>query len=214
MHPAREVGGDFYDFFFVDDEHLCFVIGDVSDKGVPAALFMMVARAHLRTTASLDSDPGEMLYRTNNLLHADNESCMFVTILCARLNVRTGELRVANAGHNPPILSRKGAVPEYQHITAGFVAGGMQDTRYPVSDIKLAPGDLFFMYTDGVTEARSPSAGLFGEKRLLRSFSSVAKTDPHGIIESILAEVEFFAAGTAQSDDITLLALRYRGPVS
>jgi len=214
MRPAREVGGDFYDFFFIDDEQFCFVIGDVSDKGVPAALFMMMARTHLRTAASLDPDPSAMLERANQLLNADNASCMFVTVLCVRLNVRTGELRAANAGHNPPLLGRSAGEASYHRIPAGFVAGGMPGTRYPAASLTLSPGDLIYLYTDGVTEARNGDAALYGDKRLLETFTRLSALAPQALVEAVLADVQGFAAGAPQSDDITMLALRYRGPAA
>lgn len=208
--PAQEVGGDFYDFFFVDERHLCFLVGDVSEKGVPAALFMMVTKALLRREAAATAAPQEILHRVNNLLCPDNESSMFVTIFCAVLNVESGALSFCSAGHNPPLLRRKGKAPEFLRPAPGFVVGGMLDTEYEAESIALNAGDLILLYTDGVTEARNRSGEFFGEDRLERCLAD-GPEDVSAVIESIHACVRKFAFGEPQSDDITMLALRFNG---
>jgi len=210
MDPAKEVGGDFYDFFLVDHRTLCFLIADVSDKGVPAALYMMVAKTLLKTEALRGLGPDEILFRVNNLL-ADNDSCMFVTVFCALLDTDTGEVRFANAGHNPPLIYRKDVGFEYLKIQAGFVIGPMADSTYVTESITLGEKDVFFLYTDGVTEAKNPATELFGEKRLLEALNRGEVSDLTTMVHAIRNKVEEYANGAPQSDDVTMLALKFRG---
>lgn len=210
MDPAKEVGGDFYDFFFVDDCHLCFLIADVADKGVPAALYMMVAKTLLKSEGQRLGEPDQILANVNNILAADNDSCMFVTVLCAVINVETGELRLTSAGHNPPLLSDAAGV-RYLSLATGFVVGPVPDQVYKTDRLTLRPGDTLFLYTDGVTEAQNRQQELFGEERLLEAFRSGPADDPAAVIRYIRGVVTGFVDGAAPSDDVTMVALTYRG---
>ncbi|MCM0080044.1 SpoIIE family protein phosphatase [Geomonas sp. Red32] len=210
MDPAKEVGGDFYDFFFVDDKTLCFLIADVSDKGVPAALYMMVAKTLLKTEALRGLGPDEILFRVNNLL-ADNDSCMFVTVFCALLDTASGEVRFSNAGHNPPLLYRTGRGFEFLKIRAGFVLGPMPDSSYTMERVTLGANDLLFLYTDGITEAKNPAGELYGEKRLLEALNGGEVGDLAAMVQAIRTRVDEHAGGAPQSDDVTMLALKFRG---
>ena len=210
MDPAKEVGGDFYDFFFIDDEHLCFLVADVSDKGVPAALYMMVAKTLLKSEGQRLGDPALILSSVNNILSADNESCMFTTVLCATLNTRSGEVRIANAGHNPPLLIDAEGV-RYLRLKTGLVLGPIPDLAYENDSVMLQPGDTLFLYTDGVTEAQNSEHALYGEQRLQAALVRCPREDLTEMIHCIRAEVTRHAHGAPQSDDVTMLAITYRG---
>lgn len=210
MDPAKEVGGDFYDFFFIDHHNLCFLIADVADKGVPAALYMMVAKTLLKSEGQRLGEPDQILACVNNTLAEDNESCMFATVFCAILDTRTGEVRFANAGHNPPLLiDARGT--RYLTLKAGFVLGPVEDSAYVTERLTLQPGETLFLYTDGVTEAKNPEEELYGEPRLLDDLERGPKEDLTEMIHSIRAEVTRHANGAPQSDDVTMLAVKYRG---
>lgn len=210
MDPAKEVGGDFYDFFFVDHERLCFLIADVSDKGVPAALYMMVAKTLLKTEAQRGGSPEKVLSDVNNILDDGNDSCTFVTVFMAMLNTRTGEVQFANAGHNPPIVVHQG---EYSYLTmkSGFVLGPMPDSQYTNEVLTLLPGDTLFLYTDGVTEATNAQLELYSEERLLDALKQRSTDNLEDLVHSIRNDVQQHANGAAQSDDVTMLAIRYKG---
>jgi sigma-B regulation protein RsbU (phosphoserine phosphatase) len=210
MDPAKEVGGDFYDFFFIDDTHLCFLIADVSGKGVPAALYMMVAKTLLKSEGQRLGEPDQILSCVNNILAVDNDSCMFATVFCAILNTETGDVRFANAGHNPPlILDSQGT--RYLALKPGFVLGPMPDTVYEAERITMQPGDTLFLYTDGVTEAQNREEELYGEPRLRDALQRAPKDDVAEMIHCIRAEVTRHANGAPQSDDVTMVAIKYRG---
>jgi phosphoserine phosphatase RsbU/P len=213
MDPAREVGGDFYDFFFVDKDRLCMIIGDVSGKGVPAALFMAISKALLKTEALLGLPPDEILYRVNNILLPDNKTCMFVTLFCMILNTATGELAISNAGHNPPLICGDNRCFDFFSVPAGCVVGVMEDTKFICKKMILNPNDLVFLYTDGVTEAMNGQRKMFSEERLRLTLENLKDThrDVQDIIKVMREEIREFADGEEQSDDITMLALRYHG---
>ena len=210
MDPAKEVGGDFYDFFFVDEQNLCFLIADVADKGVPAALYMMVAKTLLKSEGQRLGEPDRILSSVNNILAADNDSCMFTTVFCAILNTGTGEVRFANAGHNPPLLMESRGI-RYLTLKPGFVLGPIPDTPYETERIALQPGDTLLLYTDGVTESKNREDELYGEQQLLAALQRAPKDDLAAMIHFIRKEVTAHAAGAPQSDDITMVALTYRG---
>jgi len=212
MDPAKEVGGDFYDFFFVDERRLCLIIGDVSDKGVPAALYMMVAKTLLKSEALRDADPSKVLERVNDILALDNETSMFVTVFCAILDTETGRLACANAGHLPPLIHHADGSVELRNFVPGFVLGPLPDIQYTTEEMQLMPGDLIMLYTDGVTEAINHEKAMFGEQLMMDSVKGVAGGGAEDIINAIRSEVQAFAGSTPQSDDITMLALRYIGP--
>lgn len=210
MDPAKEVGGDFYDFFFIDATHLCFLIADVSDKGVPAALYMMVAKTLLKTEAQRLGDPALILASVNNILAAGNDRCMFATVFCAILDTSSGEVRYANAGHNPPLLFAQNGF-SYLHPQVGLVLGPMPEIAYTTEQMRLSPGDMLFLYTDGVTEALNRNQELYGETRLLQALRAAPLDDLMTLTRHIRDEVSRHADGAPQSDDVTLVALTWRG---
>lgn len=210
MDPAKEVGGDFYDFFFINDTCLCFLIADVADKGVPAALYMMVTKTLLKSEGQRLGEPDQILFSVNNILAADNDSCMFTTAFCAILDTRTGEVRFANAGHNPPLILDSRGI-RYLAPKAGFVLGPMADTTYETEQLTLQPGDTLFLYTDGVTEAKNRQDELYGEQRLLDALQQSPHQDLAQMIHHIRDEVTRHSNGAPQSDDITMVAITYRG---
>lgn len=211
MEAAKEVGGDFYDFFYCDDTHLCFVIGDVSGKGVPASLFMAVTKTLIKTTATAISDPGAVLTKVNNDLSRGNDACMFVTIFLGLLDTGTGELLFANGGHNPPLVVAETGEAEFLAVPKGLVLGAMEDYLYRTDKIQLKPGESLFMYTDGVTEAMNAGEELFSEERLKSRLNSLRGSGVRDMISGVMEELVFFADSAAQSDDITMLAVRYKG---
>ncbi|MDZ4185789.1 MAG: SpoIIE family protein phosphatase [Desulfuromonadales bacterium] len=209
--PAKEVGGDLYDFFLLDDEHLFFSIGDVSGKGVPAALFMAAAKTLMKGTAAANLTLAEVLARVNQELCLENDSMMFVTVFCGLLNIRTGELSYSNAGHLPPLLLRPGHTPEWLPLPEGFFLGIMEEATYQTRSIVLTPGDRLVLYTDGVTEAMNDGKDFYTEERLRRLTREMGKAAPEAMVGEILRAVRAFAGDEPQSDDITLLALAFRG---
>ncbi|WP_207261606.1 SpoIIE family protein phosphatase [Desulfovibrio sp. Huiquan2017] len=211
IEPAKEVGGDLYDFFFVDETHFCFLVGDVSGKGVPAAFFMAVTKTLLKVVAERGLDPGEILTKVNADLAAKNESCMFVTLFLAIMDIETGETRYANAGHNPPVFLPCGGTPEIVPPLGEPVAGIMEDMRYSTKTMTLKPGDLLFIYTDGVTEAMNPEGALFGEKRLIRLLAEQREPLAPELVKDVGAAIHAFARGAEQSDDITMLVMQFMG---
>ncbi len=211
LQPAHEVGGDFYDYFFVDDDWLFFCVGDVSDKGVPAALFMAVTKTLIKSRAADDYSPSSILTRVNDELSEDNSSCMFVTVLVAALNMRTGELRYTNAGHNPPYIKRHDGQLELLDERHGPVIGAVDGIAYKEGRGQVNGGDLILLYTDGVTEARDPTGGLFSEKRLTDLIAADACDSPRQVVESTVGAVDAFQGKDHQADDITVLALQYLG---
>lgn len=209
IEPAKEVGGDFYDFFFIDDDCLYFVIGDVSDKGVPASLFMAVTKTLLRAKTAPNMMPDEILAQVNNELCVDNDTNMFVTVFCARLHTRTGSLWYSNGGHNPPYrLSASGKVEALER-TGGLVLGVMEDTPYQTKQTTLRQGDGLFLYTDGITEAMDTQGNLFSDERLQTCLRQTSGASPRDIIRGVVDEVKRFASTAPQSDDMTALALTY-----
>ena len=213
MDPAKEVGGDFYDFFFIDDNNLCFLIADVAGKGVPAALYMMVTKTLLKSEGQRIGEPDQILSYVNKVLAADNDSCMFVTVFCAILDIKSGEVRFANAGHNPPlIIDSQGA--RYLALKAGFVLGPMEETTYETERLILQPGDTLFLYTDGVTEATNFADELYGEQQLLAALQSGPQKGLVEMIHNTRSEVTRHANGAPQSDDVTMVAITFRGVVT
>lgn len=208
IRPAREIGGDLYDFFFLDEYRFCFLIGDVSDKGVPAAFFMAVTKTLLKVIAEQYPDPGHILTKVNNDLAEGNESCMFVTLFIAILDLRTGLVQVGNAGHNAPVLM----TPEGERFLPSPnepLAGAMPDMHYTTQEFVLNPGEYLMLYTDGVTEAMNVSREFYSDERLLRELGRVAKESPKQIVEDIEKAVRDFSGDAEQSDDITMLCIRF-----
>ena len=211
MEPAKEVGGDFYDFFLVDDAHLCFVIADVSGKGVPAALFMAMSLTLIKATARYGLAPEDILFRVNNELARDNDSCMFVTTFIGMLNTETGELVYANGGHNPPLLVQRGGGVSWLPASGNLMVGAMEETPYRREQLLLAPGDRLLLYTDGVTEAMNSAEAFFSDSRLARDLA-VLHGGVQEVVCAIMENVRAFTGDAPQSDDITLLMLEYVGP--
>lgn len=212
LEPAREVGGDLYDYFFIDDGRLCFAVGDVSGKGVPAALFMARTITLLKATAREASSPEEILDRVNKELCRHNDSCLFVTVFCGVLNLSSGELDYSSAGHNPPLLIRAGEEPEFLTDGASTVLGVEEGTVYIRRRITLRPGDTVYLYSDGVTEAFDGHGEMFSEERLRDEVSAHRRDSVGELVDGMLRTVRAHAAGAPQSDDITLMALRYVHP--
>lgn len=211
MDPAKEVGGDFYDFFLIDKNRLCCLIGDVSGKGVPAALFMAITKTLLKTEALRGLSPNEVLSHVNNILCPDNETCMFVTVFCVVLNIETGVIQFSNGGHNPPLVCSGSGGFEFIEVPRGFVLGPMENIRFERRMLPLKSNDIIFLYTDGVTEAMNPQEKLFSEERLKACLCKLKEKDITNIVNGVRKEIQIFSEGTLQSDDITMLALKYRG---
>ncbi|MFT5424647.1 MAG: sigma-B regulation protein RsbU (phosphoserine phosphatase) [Phycisphaerales bacterium] len=209
--PAREVGGDFYDFFFINDDHLCISIGDVSGKGVPSALFMAVTQTLIRSRAMDDVSTSRVLSLVNNRLSERNESCMFVTEFLAVLNTRTGQLTYTNAGHNPPMIRRVDGSVERLRDRHGPIIGASPDLEYGSSSTALKPGDVLVTYTDGVTEAMNPAKELFTEDRLAKLLETEAPDSDKQALDKTIDAIRTFENGAEQADDITILTLLYRG---
>ena len=208
MVPAKHVGGDFFDFFLLGEDHLGFVVGDVSGKGVPAALFMAVSRTLLRATAQHHASPSECLAYMNTTLASQSDSAMYTTVFYGILNTRTGELKFANGGHNRPyVLSPDGTVRSLSD-ESGPIVGIMDGFTYDTYNSKLARGEMLILYTDGVTEARDKAEEFFGEKRLENHLAQQAGKPADQVVANLHAAVYDFALGHEQSDDITVLALR------
>ncbi len=207
MEPARNVGGDFFDVLALEDGLIGLAIADVSDKGVPAALFMMSSRTLLKGSAIGMGEPGDVLGEVNQLLHEDNDTGMFVTILYAVYNPFSGEFAYANGGHNSPLIVHPDGSSSLLPLTGGIALGVAPDMPYQQQTLSLAPGDLVFLYTDGVTEAMNEEEEEYGVERLQEVFSANPPKDPHEAIEAVFDSVNDFAGDTPQSDDITCLAL-------
>ncbi|MBL7138017.1 MAG: SpoIIE family protein phosphatase [Bacteroidales bacterium] len=211
MQAAREVGGDFYDFFMIDNDRLGFVIGDVSGKGVPAAIFMAVSRTLIRATGLKGISVDECINYANHLLCNESVSCMFVTVFYGILDTRTGEVDYVNGGHNPPYLIRADNTLEQIPLTGGPILGFLEDEQYKVGKIHLHPGDTLYLYTDGITEAFNKSNEAFGEERLEALLCSRGTEPIKELVLTSMAEVQQFCTEVPQSDDITLMAIRYTG---
>ncbi len=210
MNPAKEVGGDFYDFFLIDDDHLAMVIADVSGKGVPAALFMVIAKTLIKNHAQTGASPAKAFERTNAQLCEGNEAGLFVTAWMGVLEISTGNLKYVNAGHNPPLIKRDGKY-EYLKGRHGFILAGMEDMHYRESSIDLAPGDVLFLYTDGVTEATNLDNELYGEDRLKNILNCQSASSSSELLKAVKQDVDLFVGEADQFDDITMLGLCYIG---
>jgi sigma-B regulation protein RsbU (phosphoserine phosphatase) len=208
---AKEVGGDLYDFFLLDEHLLCFAIGDVSGKGIPASLFMAVTRTLLRSVADKDKNTAEIVSSINKTLSFNNESNMFVTFFLGILDIRKGELRYCNAGHNPPILIRNKKDVSYFNITKAIPVGLFDTYDYVEESILIAPNDEIFLYTDGLTEAEDVDNKLFGDDLLLQVISQHATASPREMIEIATKAVAEHVKGHTQSDDLTMMSISYYG---
>ncbi len=212
METAKEVGGDFYDFYFSGPRKITFLIADVSDKGVPAALFMMRAKTIIKNIAQTGKPVAEVVTEANNALCDGNGANMFVTAWIGEIDLGTGTVSYVNAGHNPPIILRADGSSEYLRTKPGLVLGAMSGIPYRSQEVTLAPGDVIYLYTDGVTEQTNPKAELFGEERLLALLSDARfRSRPSDALQAVLAAVKAHASGVEQADDCTQLVIRYRG---
>jgi sigma-B regulation protein RsbU (phosphoserine phosphatase) len=211
MIPAKEVGGDFYDFFLIDDEKVAVVMADVSGKGVPAALFMVIAKTLIKNNAQNGHAPREVFEIVNNLLCENNEADMFVTAFMGILDIPTRKFSYVNAGHNPPLIKRSGGRYEWLPTKPGFVIAGMEGMSYQQDEIILQKGDAIFMYTDGVTEATNPADDLFGDAKLLEVANKQESGDLKDFLARIKTEIDVFADGAEQADDITMSVMKLTG---
>lgn len=211
LEPALEIGGDLYDFFLIDDHRLCFVIGDVSGNGVPAALFMAMTKIMVKTRASSDPSTASIVTHVNDALSAENDSCMFVTLYLGILNLRDGTLLTTNAGHNPPLLKRRDGRFEWLTAQDGPLVGPMSGIVFKESLFQLGPGDELFLYTDGVTEADNRRRELFGKDRLKTVLDQSRAASVVDRIGEVMKAVKAFAGDAPQADDITILGIRYLG---
>lgn len=211
LEPAREVGGDFYDFFLIDDHHLCFCVGDVSDKGVPAALMMAVTTTLITSRATNDSSPASILTHVNDELCRRNESSMFVTLFVCILDLRSGEMQYTNAGHNPPYVKRRTGDVVKLDERHGPVAGALEGMAYGGDTITLEPGDRVLLFTDGVTEAMDPDHELYTEERLETLLDETGSTASEDLVGEVFASVKEHQGRAEQSDDITILSVRFDG---
>ena len=208
MTPAKEVGGDFYDFFLVDDDHLAMVIADVSGKGVPAALFMVIAKTLLKNAAQTGLSPKAVLEKVNNQLCANNEAEMFVTVWLGIYEISTGKLTAANAGHEYPAIRRSGGRFELVKDRHGFVLAGMEDARYREYELELGMGDTLFLYTDGVAEAIGAANILYGTERMLATLNTAPGRCPEKLLRDVKQDIDRFVGDAPQFDDITMLAIQ------
>ena len=209
MMAAREVGGDFYDFYFMGQDHILFLVADVSGKGVPAAMFMMRAKTLIKGAAQTGKPLTQVFAETNDALCEGNSSNMFVTAWAGELNTRTGHVTFVNAGHNPPVV-RRGDKLEFLRTKPSLVLGAVAGVRYRAEEMWLAPGDEIYLYTDGITEQPNVSKELYGESRLLKVLSDGSHRRG-GLLDAVLADVRRHAAGVEQADDCTQLVIRYCG---
>lgn len=211
LEPAREVGGDFYDFFLLGEDRLFVAIGDVSDKGIAAALFMAMTKSLLKGIAEKDMEPTELLQRVNHELCQENDAMMFVTVFCGVLDLQTGELCYTNAGHNPPLLRRRGEAPAWLEIPAGLILGVFPEARYSPMRLLLAPGDCLLLYTDGITDALDLRQQAFSAQRLLQEAEGPPEESALAITRRILGRVRAYSIGTDPADDMALLSMRFLG---
>jgi len=210
MLPAKEVGGDFYDFYFIDKNNLAVVVADVSGKGVPAALFMVITKTLIKN-CSFCKSPKNVLESVNKKLCENNEADMFVTAFMGIYNISSGRFLYVNAGHNPPFVKKQGGF-EILETQPGFVMGWMESAEYKEMEITVGPDDIIYLYTDGVTEAMNTGKELFGEQRLIAALNTGKDCSPKELLSAVKREVDKFAAGAQQADDITMLAIRVNDP--
>ena len=210
MEPAKEVGGDFYDFFMVDDTHLAIVMADVSGKGVPAALFMVIGKTLIKDHTTPGRDLGKVFTEVNQLLCESNSEELFITAFEGVLDLVTGEFVYVNAGHEMPFICKAGGDFEPYKIRAGFVLAGMEGMKYRAGSMTLEPGDKIFQYTDGVTEATNINNELYGMERLGTILNKVKNGTPHDILPAVKKDIDEFVGEAPQFDDITMLCLEYK----
>ena len=211
MDPAREVGGDFYDFFLIDDDHLCLVIADVSGKGIPAALFMMSSMIIIKNCTVMGMSPSEILETANDSLFSHNEAEMFVTVWIGILEISSGKLTAANAGHEYPTIKKPGGSYELFKDKHGFVVGGMEGLKYKEYEMQLEPGTSIFVYTDGVPESTNKDEVLFGTDRMIEALNSEPDACPEKVLANMRESIDAFVLDAEQFDDLTMLCIQYNG---
>ena len=211
MEPAKMVGGDFYDFFFIDDDHLALLIADVSGKGIPAALFMMICIVILKNSVRLSKSISKALANTNEAICSNNTNEMFVTVWMGILEISTGKLTAANAGHEYPAIRRKDGSYELIKDKHGFVVGGMRHINYEEYEIQMEPGDKIYVYSDGVPEANNKDKEMFGTARLLDALNSATESTPKEDISNVKSAIAEFVQEEEQFDDVTMLCFEYKG---
>ena len=211
MKPAKEVGGDFYDFFLTDSDHLCIVMADVSGKGVPASLFMMISKIILQSCAMLDLSAVETLRKTNEAICSNNPMEMFVTVWLGILDLNTGRLVAANAGHEYPALMHRGGRFDLLKDKHGLVLGALDEAVYDEYEIMMEPGSKIFLYTDGVPEASDENENMFGLERMIKALNREPEADPVGILGNVRDAVSNFTGAAEQFDDMTMLCIEYKG---
>jgi sigma-B regulation protein RsbU (phosphoserine phosphatase) len=211
MLTAKEVGGDFYDFYFVDEDRLAFAVGDVSGKGIPAAIYMAVCRTLLKAIAHQVAEPGEVLRRLNTLLIPESDAHTFVTVFYGVLNVRTGAVLYGSGGHNPPYVVRAGGAVEQVPMCDGALLGKIMRVTFETKQLQLQPGDAMFLYTDGVSEAMDPEMTMYDESRLEAYLRTAAGASIESLVQGSIADLKKHTRDASQSDDITVLTLRYAG---
>ena len=212
MKPAKAVAGDFYDFFLIDDDHLGIIMADVSGKGIPASLFMMMSKIVIANIAQLGILPHEVLEQANNRICLNNDANMFVTVWFGIMTLSTGNVIASNAGHEFPVLQNKDGAFELLHDRHGFVLGGLEGVRYRDYEFDLDPGQTLFLYTDGVPEATTAENEQFGTDRMIEALNRKKGANPQELVHYMLRTVDDFDGDVPQFDDITMLALRYIGP--
>jgi sigma-B regulation protein RsbU (phosphoserine phosphatase) len=211
LRPAKEVGGDLYDFFLIGEDKLCFAIGDVSGKGVPASLFMAVTRTLLRSVSTIDGSPSAVVSSLNKSLSYNNESSMFVTFFVGMLHLKTGELKFSNAGHNPPFMIRNNGKVEMFEITKSIPIGLFEEIKYTESVVHLQKGDKLFMYTDGITEAENHDKALYSADRLMMILQKNILATPKQLIQTVDEDVALHVDKYPQSDDLTMMTIVFYG---
>ena len=211
MESAKEVGGDFYDFYFIDKNHFMFLIADVSGKGVPAALFMMTTKTLINYIAKSKLSPEAMIEEINKKIVENNKHGFFITMLVGIVNVNTGKIVFINCGHNPPLIKQKNGEYKYLNLESNIVLGAFDSAKFEVSEMQLKAGDEIFIYTDGITEAVNAFDEQYGEERLLKTINNIYSDDTKIILEGVKQNVKEFAQGVAQSDDMTMLIFKYCG---
>ena len=211
MDPAKEVGGDFYDLFFVDNDHLVMVMADVSGKGIPAAMFMMRSKATIKGFAEAGLDPAEVFTRTNEMLCEGNEKQMFVTAWMGKIDLTTGVMKCVSAGHEYPAIRRAGGDYELFKDKHGLVLGAMDGFRYKQYEITFEPGDRIFQYTDGVAEANNEQGKLFGSERMIEALNGNRDVSVRETLDEVMLAIVQFAGKADQFDDITMICFEYKG---
>ena len=211
MTPAKEVGGDFYDFFLLDENHLALVMADVSGKGVPAALFMVIAKTLIKNRAQMGGSPAEILGFVNDQLCEGNEADMFVTVWLGILDLTTGKGMAANAGHEKPAIRRAGQNYEFVRTKHSPAVAVMEGMKFREHEFELHPGDSLYIYTDGVAEATNAQNALFGDERMMEALNSNPDASPKELLQNVQQAIDEFVGDAPQFDDITMLCLKYKG---